>query len=279
MSDLGHPRLKAPEGTCDCHLHVFDPSLPAVPGATPRTWATIDAYRAVQRRLGLSRAIIVQPTAYGADNRATLAGVAALGEAARGVAILTGDVTDAEIARLDAAGIRGARFQMFPGGVVSWDDLEPVAARVAAFGWHVQLQMDGRLLHEREAMLGRLPCMLVIDHVGKFLEPVTTGHPGFRAILRLLDAGRCWLKLSAAYEVSRAGPPLYGDVGALAKAAVRAAPERMVWASNWPHVSVPGELPDDAAQLDVLLDWTPDDARRRAILVDNPETLYGFARV
>jgi len=109
---------------------------------------------------------------------------------------------------------------------------------VAAFGWHIQLQMDGRDPPAREALLRRLPGMLVIDHVGKFLRPVTPDHPGFLTLLRLLDAGRTWLKLGAAYEVSLAGPPLFEDVGALAKAAVIAAPERMVWCSNWPHVSV-----------------------------------------
>ena len=124
-------------------------------------------------------------------------------------------------------------------------------------------------------MLKRLPGTLVIDHVGKFLEPVSVDHPGFASLLRLLDTGRAYLKLAGAYEVSKAGPPLYGDVGALAAVAIRHAPERMVWASNWPHVSVT-DLPDDAALLDLLLDWAPDEATRRLILVDNPGRLYGF---
>ena len=107
------------------------------------------------------------------------------------------------------------------------------------------------------------------------LEPVPVEHPGFQAILRLLDGGKTWFKLAAAYEVSHAGPPLYADVGALAKEAVKAAPERMIWASNWPHVSM-RDLPDDAALLDLLLDWAPDEAVRQLILVDNPAQLYGF---
>ena len=126
-------------------------------------------------------------------------------------------------------------------------------------------------------MLKRLPGDLVIDHVGKFLEPVTVDHPGFRTLLRLVDAGRCWVKLSAPYEVSKAGPPCYDDVGALAKALAKRAPERMVWASNWPHPSVSGKhMPDDAQLLDLLLDWVTDDAVRSRILVDNPAALYGF---
>ena len=239
-------------------------------------WANVEAYQAVQRRLGLTRAIVVQPTAYGADNSCTVAAIAALGrDNTRGVAVIQPDIRDAELAALDAAGICGVRFQMLPGGALPWEALEPIAARIAPLGWHIQLQMDGRLLADREEMLRRLPAPLVIDHVGKFLEPVPVEHPGFQAILRLLDAGRTWFKLAAAYEVSKAGAPLYADVGALAKAAVRAAPERMIWASNWPHVSV-RDLPDDAALLDLLLDWAPDVAVRQRILVDNPATLYRF---
>jgi D-galactarolactone isomerase len=141
----------------------------------------------------------------------------------------------------------------------------------------VQLQLDGRRLPEREALLKRLKGALVIDHNGKFLEPVATDDPSFKSLLRLLENGRTWVKLSAPYETSKKGPPLYPDVGALAKALVKAAPERCVWATNWPHPSVPrAQCPDDADLLDLLLDWAPDEAVRKKILVDNPATLYGF---
>lgn len=275
---LPSPILVAPEGACDCHIHIYDAALPTIPQAvTPGpAWATAPAYDGVRRQLGLTRCVVVQPTAYGTDNRATLAGIAALGpQLARGIAVIDDTVDAAGIRALTEAGIRGARFQMLPGGILSWDMLAPIARRIAPFGWHIQLQMDGRLLHERETALRALPCPLVIDHVGKFLEPVTVEHPGFRSLLRLLEGGRTWLKLSAPYEVSRSGAPAYADVGTLAKAAVAAAPERMVWASNWPHVSV-RDAPNDAALLDLLLDWAPDEATRRRILVDNPAILYGF---
>ena len=277
MTDHAAPRLAAPGGTCDCHVHIYDPAVPlAAAGLSAPAWATLEAYRELCRRLGTERTVIVQPNAYGTDNSVTLAAIAALSPTARGIATIDRNIEESEIERLTQAGIRGARFHMLPGGFLSWDDLEPMAARVAQFGWHVQLQMDGRLLHEREAVLKHLPCPLVIDHVGKFLEPVPVEHPGFRSLLRLLEGGRCWLKLSAPYEVSKAGPPLFADVGALAKAAVRAAPERMVWASNWPHVSRKEALPDDAMLLDLLIDWVPDERQRKAVLVDNPSTLYGF---
>jgi D-galactarolactone isomerase len=272
------PRLAAPANACDCHIHIYDPTKPLAPTAAGPgpAWANVEAYRAVQRRLELTRAVVVQATAYGTDNSCTVEAIAALGLAqTRGVAVVGPDVEDSELRRLTEAGIRGARFQMLPGGALPWEALEPVARRIADFGWHIQLQMDGRLLAEREALVNRLPCTVVIDHVGKFLEPVPVEHPGFQCLLRLLDGGRTWLKLAAAYEVSRAGAPLYGDVGVLAKAAVKAAPERMIWASNWPHVSV-SDLPDDAMLLDLLLDWAPDPVVRQRILVDNPATLYGF---
>ncbi|HEV2676263.1 MAG TPA: amidohydrolase family protein [Aliidongia sp.] len=272
------PRLIAPALTCDCHIHVYDPAKPVAPTAAGPgpAWADVDAYRTVQRRLGLTRAVVVQSTAYGTDNSCAVEAIAELGLAdTRGVAVVGPDVSDGELQRLTDAGMRGARFQMLPGGALPWKALEPVAARIADFGWHIQLQMDGRLLADREAMVKRLPCPVVIDHVGKFLEPVPVGHPGFQTLLRLLDGGRTWLKLAAAYEVSKAGAPLYPDVGALAKAAVTVAPERMIWASNWPHVSVQ-DLPDDAMLLDLLLDWAPDEPVRHRILVENPQTLYGF---
>lgn len=276
---LSPPRLKAPQGTCDAHMHIYDPGAPVAAtalGPGP-AWANVAAYRKVMARLDVERVVVVQSTSYGLDNAVTLRAISELGPRnARGVATLDASVGDAELKRLDRAGIRGLRFQMLPGGAVPWDMLEPMAARVAPLGWHCQVQMDGRLLPEREALLKRLPTPLMIDHVGKFLEPVRLEHPGVLSLLRLLDTGRVWMKLSAPYEVSKAGPPYYDDVGAIARACVRANPERLVWASNWPHVSVKTP-PDDAALLDVLLDWAPNEADRQRILVETPAAFYGFS--
>jgi D-galactarolactone isomerase len=272
------PRLKVPADTCDCHMHIYESRFPTASTAiSPPPEAPLAAYRNVRQQLGLIRAVIVQPSAYGSDNSCTMEAVKALGEDARGVVVVDTSVTDAALVQLTDDGARGIRFHMLPGGALPWDILEEMAARVHTFGWHVQLQMDGRFLMERESVLKRLPGTLVIDHVGKFLEPVTTQHPGFQTLLRLVDTGRCWVKLSAPYEVSKAGPPFYDDVGALAKALVKAAPERMVWASNWPHPSVSGPaVPRDSDLLDVLLNWVGDAATRSRILVDNPAKLYGF---
>src|SRR5439155_24428744 len=123
--------------------------------------------------------------------------------------------------------------------------------------------------------LMRLPGILVVDHVGKFHAPVPTEHPGFRALLRLVEHGRTYVKLSAPYHSSKLGPP-WRDIGAHAKVLLSAAPDRMLWATNWPHPSPGTVKPDDAAVLDMLLDWVPDEAVRRKVLVDNPAGLYGF---
>ena len=271
------PRLQAPAGACDTHIHVYDPKHPLAPTAVGKPpEASAAAYRAVMQRLGLARAVIVQPSAYGADNRCTLEGIVTLGlDKARGIAVVDDRVTERALADLTVGGMSGARLHMLAGGAVPWDMADAVAARVQAVGWHVQLQLDGRLLPERESQIRSWLGRVVIDHVGKFLEPVPPDHAAFRCLLRLVEGGRVWVKLSAPYEVSKAGPPLYDDVGRLAKVLVKTAPERMLWASNWPH---PGarDKPDDAALLDLLLEWAPDEATRKRILVDNPAGLYGF---
>ena len=164
---------------------------------------------------------------------------------------------------------------MLPGGALAWNVLEEMAARVNNFGWHVQLQMNGREFAEREALLNALPCDLVVDHVGRFMGPVATDDPAFKVLLGFLESGRCWVKLSAPYESSETGPPGWDDVLPEARALVKAAPERMLWASNWPH---PGQKnpPDEADLLDLLLDWVDDASTRTRILRDNPVELYNY---
>ena len=140
--------------------------------------------------------------------------------------------------------------------------MDELAARVHPFGWHANIQLDGRELPKYEAQIKRLPGKFVIDHTGKFLEPVSREHEAFK-FLRLVDTGRCWVKLSAPYETSKTGAPKYEDVGKLAKALVKKAPERMLWASNWPHPSVRPKVPDDVELLELLADWAPDEATRK----------------
>jgi len=273
------PKLRPPPGACDTHMHFYDQNVPSAPGgpALPGNF-TVAMYRELQARLRLQRVIVVQPNAYRADNRVTLESIRALGTNAKGVGVVGPEVLDPELDRLTRGGIVAQRFFQLPNGAVGFDKMDQIMARVHPFGWHANLQLDGRELPKYEAQIKKLPGKFVIDHIGKFLEPVAPEHEAFKALLRLVDTGRCWVKLSAPYEVSKTGAPKFEDVGRLAKALVKHAPERMLWASNWPHPGAPKDrMPDDANLLDLLLDWAPDEATRKKVLVDNPAELYKFA--
>lgn len=274
------PRLPTPAGACDTHMHIFEPGYQPLPGANvPAIPGTVAAYRKLRARLGITRTVIVQPAAYGNDNRCTLEAMQTLTDDTHqtcGVAIVLPGDSDAEIARLTAAGVRGIRYHLLPGGGVTWDTLHEMATRVAAHGWHVQLQLDGRELAAREAQLKALPCAIVIDHIGRFMQPVAADDAGWQALRRLVDGGRCWVKLSAPYHGSKTGAPRYTDAGALAMELIRAAPERMLYATNWPHPSLKNNFPDDAALLDLLGEWAGSEAVRERILVANPAKLYEF---
>ena len=271
------PRLTPPPGACDTHMHVYEKRFPIVPGAVVPPDAPVAAYRLVQQRLGIERVVVVQPNAYGKDNSCTIEAIAALGlTRARGVGVVDATTPDAEIERLTRLGIRANRFHLMKPGYLGWDVIETLSARVQSYGWHSQVQFNGREFPDHEAVLGRLPGIVVVDHVGRFHDPVPVDHAAFKSLQRLVDTGRFYVKLSAPYESqSRDGPPHYRDVGALAAALVRQAPERMLWASNWPHPGQPVP-PDEADLLDLLLEWAPDEATRKLILVDNPARLYGF---
>ena len=270
------PRLPTPPGACDTHLHIYEPGYDMRASAShPSQPGTLAHYREIQKRLALTRAVIVQPSAYGTDNTCTLEAMGKLGNAARGVAIVDPAVPDSELERLTKLGIRGVRYHM-RGGVLTWDTMPAVAARVAAFGWHVQLQCESRELAEREAMLAKLPCDLVIDHMGRFDAATAADDKSWRVMMKFLATGRCWVKLSGPYYGSKSGPPLYADKARIAKELIKAASERMVWASNWPHPSFKKNFPDEGRLLDTLAEWAQDDALRTKILVANPASLYGF---
>lgn len=271
-----NPSFSVPAGACDCHIHVYESGWPLAPSATfvPPP-APAQAYLEVRRALGLSRVVVVQPTGYGFDNGCTLAALAQLGDSARGVVVVDPSVDDATLARLHTAGARGVRFMMLPGGVLPWEALEPLAARIRPLGWHINLQIDGNGFAQLEERLARLDLALVVDHVGRFMPPPSTRAPAFRALRALMDRGRCWVKLSAPYESSVTGGPGYEDVGVLAAELAQDYPERCLWASNWPH---PNRTPppDNQHLMNLLAEWAPDPAVRQRILVDNPRELYGF---
>lgn len=271
-------RLLAPPGTCDCHIHVFGPRerfpLAADLNYTPAE-APVEAYLAIRRRLGIERTVIVQPSVYGTDNACTLEAIAHLLPNARGIAVVDPAITDADLERLHEAGIRGLRFSMVVKNALRPEFLETMARRIQPLGWHIQFRSTHRDLPDLESRLGRLPVDVCLDHLGNIPpeEPLT--HPAWQALFRLLDRGRCWVKLSAPYQLSRMPGPGYADYASQVSALVKAAPHRLVWGTNWPHPLVTTK-PDDADLLDSLREWIPDESVRRTILVENPAALYGF---
>jgi predicted TIM-barrel fold metal-dependent hydrolase len=270
------PALKAPPNATDCHHHVYDARYPADPAATLRPGdASVDDYRALQKRLGTTRSVIVQPSTYGTDNRCTLEALAALGHTARAIAVVNDTVTDAELRRLDGLGVRGIRFNLSQAGATTAEMIEPLAKRIAPLGWHIQMNAPGPRLLELMPTLSRVPVPVVFDHLAHIPQPDGIKHPLFAQVCALLDGGRAWVKLSGAYIDTRSGPPAYADIGTVARAYVSRAPERLVWGSDWPHPTE-REKPDDAVLFDLLMDWAPDERVRHRILVENPAALYGF---
>jgi predicted TIM-barrel fold metal-dependent hydrolase len=273
----GRPRRQLPAGSVDCHIHVTPPGAPLAPGHgyVPAP-CTLADYRAVMAATGIARAVLVQPSIYGTDNRALLAALAAAGPAFRGVAVLPPTLPPATISDLDRRGIRGVRLNLaWPGGLPLAD--APALARlIAPSGWHLQVLVPGDRLEALDELLPRLPVPCVVDHLG-FVDPrLGPGQPGFRRLLALLERGRCWVKLSAPYRLSRTSFP-YDDVAPYVAALLAANPERLVWGTDWPHVEWPAAMPDDADLADLLAEWVPSEAERRRILVDNPAALYGHA--
>jgi D-galactarolactone isomerase len=190
------------------------------------------------------------------------------------VAVVDTSITDDALKQLADQGVRGIRFNLVQAGATTVEMLEPLAKRVEPLGWHVQIHMKGDQIVAIEDLLNRLPAPIVFDHLGRIPQPAGTQHPAYRVILGLLDKGRAWVKLSGAYQDSKLGPP-YADATALAKAYAAAAPERLVWGSDWPHPTETTK-PDDALLFDLLAEWVPDATTRERILVRNPEILYGF---
>ena len=260
---------------CDCHMHVYGPeNRYSAQGHLPAD-ADVDDYRALQARLGLKRVVVVQPSVYGTDNRCTLDATRALGPDARCIVAVPPETGEADLAALHEQGARGVRFHMVGEGPLTWDDLEPVAVRIAPQGWHVQVQMPGHGLPEVAARLKALPVPVVIDHIGRFEGGTSTDAPAFRALLGLLETGRTWVKLSAPYWSSVAGEP-FEDVAPLVRRLARVAPDRLVFATNWPHPSIKDARPDDLALHDLITGWLPDERTRRAVLQDIPARLYGL---
>lgn len=271
-----------PRGACDCHIHVYDASTPAVAGASLHPpAASIADYKHVQQRMGTRRAVVVTPSTYGTNNQPMLAGLAQLGEDGRGVAVLTGNETIDELRGLHALGVRGARINLSLGVQHQPSDIDKVAQCIAPMGWHLQLLMPLDTLAPLASLLRSLPVDVVFDHFGRIPPNLCGQHAAQELLLALLHERRAWIKLSGGYLVSPTGSSDDPQLQPLARSFIDAASDRVIWGSDWPHATASAgrhPIPNDAAQVDALAHWAVDTHQLKQILVTNPEQLYGFTR-
>jgi len=271
------PRIPLPEGACDCHAHVIGPAA-SYPTRTGHFYLPVEAspasYEAVLRTLGFSRAVLVQPSCYGDDNRCLLQALRQFPLDCRAVAVTPPDVAVSTLVDLDAAGVRGVRANIVGGGL-GLDDVRKAARRIADFGWHTEIYATGDVLAAVADALSDLPSPLVVDHLGHCHPEGGIEQPGFQRVLRLLEGGRTWVKLSAMFRVSARSFP-HEDLRPFVDKLCEVAPERLVWGTDWPHAAFWGRMPDTTDLLDLLLDWLGEGPIADAVLRDNPARLYGF---
>lgn len=277
------PKAAFPPNACDTHVHIYGPQEKyphgPEPGYIPNP-ATMEQLRAMLKVIGCDRAVIVQPSYYGYDNSCTVDAVVASAGRFRGVASVPPDVGDAELERLWKAGIRGIRMNLKGNnGQADTSILKPLAERLKGTGMHMQLYFYADRMPRLDEDLAKLPVEAVIDHIGYVRAQDGVNGIGFQMLLRLARSGRAWFKISAPYRQS-SQPPHFPDVAPLAHALHVLAPDRCVWASDWPHASRNDtgiiRVPNDGELADAFIDYFPDAADRKRILVDNPERLYGF---
>lgn len=272
------PAFDAPPLACDTHAHVVaaDPAFPLVENRsyTPPP-ATEADYLAMLDATGMTRGVLVQISVHGTDNRYMLEALSRHPDRLRGVAVVAPDVKDVELERMHAIGVRGLRLNVLFGGGVGLDAMDRLAAKIAPLGWHLQLLLDARQLPELLPRIARLPVPVVIDHMGHMPAALGVDHPGFTALLSLVRDHGGWAKLSGAYRLDHG--PGYAHAARFAEALIHAAPERLVYGSDWPHVGLREEaMPDTGRLRNLLGEWTQDTALRHRILVDNPARLYDF---
>ncbi len=268
-----------PQGACDSHCHVFGPAA-EFPFDAGRTYTPADAPKsalfALHRKLGLDRAVIVHPGAHGFDNSVTLDAIAASGGSYRGVALVPETVTTEEIAALDAGGMRGVRFNFVAhlAPPPPMKGFRAIVERVAPFGWHVVMHLMANDVAAITPYIEDLSVPFVIDHMARIPAVMGVGSPPFQELLRLMKRPNAWVKISAADRISEGAP--YTDAIPFARALVEAAPDRVLWGTDWPHPNIKGPVPDETELLALLRKIAPEPDLLRRILVDNPARLYRF---
>lgn len=276
------PRIAMPRNACDTHAHICGP-IELHPYAEGRVYTPPDAllhdYRHMLDTLGVERAVLVQPSVYGADNTVMLNAMAELGKArCRGVAVVEDDIPDSELKRFHDAGVRGVRVNVVDvaedKGVIPMASLRRLAERVKPYGWHVEFLMHADEFPALDRELAAFPVDIVLGHLGYMKTDKGLKDPGYQSMLRLMQRGKCWVKLTGPYRISTQPLP-HADTVPYASALLEANPERVLWGTDWPHVMVKGPMPNDGDLTDLLLEWVPEKWREQ-VLVQNPEKLYGF---
>src|SRR4051812_37650389 len=271
------PRFKLPPGATDAHCHVFGPAakFPYAPGRryTPED-APKEMLRALHDHLGISRCVIVQASCHGKDNAAMLDCIASDPKRYRGVAIVDDSFTDSDYEKLHAGGVRGVRFNFVKhlGGAPDMGVFDRVIDRIAPRGWHVVLHLDAPDIIPLSPMIRKLPLPFVIDHMGRVPAKDGVDQPPLRALLELSRLQNCWIKVCGAERISM---PPYAAAVPIAHALVAAAPERVLWGTDFPHPNATHEA-DEADLVDLVPQYAQDALAQQRLLVDNPARLYGF---
>ena len=271
------PKYVLPQGACDAHCHVFGPGA-KFPYSPARSYTPPDAPKenlaALHKFLGFSRAVLVQASCHGTDNSAMLDAIATSNNTIRGVSMVGGDVTDAELARLHAGGVRGTRFNFVAhlGGAPDLKVVESVAARIAPLGWHLQLHLDAEDILTYRDFLNRLRVPFIIDHMGRVQAQHGLEQKPFKLLLDLMQNELAWIKVSGPERISAQGRP-YLDAIPFARKLIETAADRVLWGTDFPHPNVKA-MPNDGELVDLFPLMCDDEAIRRKILIDNPTKLY-----
>ncbi len=277
------PKIMLPAGATDTHAHICGPKSQYA-YFSERVYTPPDcllpAYSHMLKTLGVERAVLVQPSVYGTDNTAMLAAMKTAGPSFRGVAVVADDISESELKRLHEAGVRGVRVNIVDvpnrkPGTLPMDALKKLAQKVKPFGWHMEFLAHVDEFPDLDNMLDGFPVNTVYGHLGYMKTDKGIAHPGFQALLRLMKAGKAWVKLTGPYRISLQAMP-HADTNDYAHELIKAAPQQVVWGSDWPHVMVKGAMPNDGDICDLLGNWVIDEGTRKHVLVDNPARLYGF---
>ena len=274
------PNFKLPAGAIDTHAHVFDSHFPLSPNRSySPAMASKQKYFDLLKCLGFSRAVLVQPSVYGLDNSAILDCMAdtTSGLEFRGVAVISDEQLSSQyLNNLHQQGIRGVRLNLLFKGGLSKDQISLIASKIADYNWHFQLLVNVAEFEEIDLFAKNLPLDIVIDHFGHMPVNLGINHPGFQSLLRALDGGKTWLKLSGAYRLTQERKPPYSDVEVFAKMLINTNIERMLYGTDWPHPSINIPMPNDADLLNNFYSWLEGDNELEQILVKNPFKLYQF---